>query len=94
MSFCLCLLKNTLFCTSFHLYPKRLSHFHAILERIPACQSTFLSEHTIRLLKIDSFNPSGIFNSSGASLGQFMHRYSLTNRAKEYEIILIILLTQ
>ncbi len=77
----------------FHLYPKRLSHFRAVLERIPARQSIFPSYCTVLPLKIDYSSPSGISSSSGASLGQFVRRYPLTNKAKEYEVISIILLT-
>ena len=32
-----CPSKNTPFCIFFHLYPKRLSYFRAVLEQIPAC---------------------------------------------------------
>ena len=89
----LCLSKNTSFCTSFHLYPKRLSYFWAVLEQIPAYQSISLFSRTMLPAKIDCSSSSGVSSSSCASSGRLAFKYPFTNWAKEYEVISNILLT-
>lgn len=92
MSLRLCPSKNTPFCIIFYLYPKQLSHFRAVLERIPACRSISLFSHTVLHAKIDCSSPSSVSNSSYTSSGQFAYKYPFTNWAKEYEVIPNILL--
>ena len=89
-----CPSKNTLFCTSFHLYPKRWSHFWAVFERILARRSISPFSHTLLPAKIDCSSPSGVSSSSCASSGRFACKYPFTNWAKEYEVIPNILLTR
>ena len=71
--------KNTPFCTSFDLYPKQLSHFRAIFEQIPACQSISLFSCTALSVKIDCSSLSGVSSSFCASSGQFTYKYPFTN---------------
>ncbi len=89
-----CPLKNTSFCTFFHLYFKRLSHFRAVFEQMLACRSISPFPPTVLSAKIDCSSFSGVSRSSCASSGRLACKYRFTNWAKEYEVIPNILLTR
>lgn len=72
-------LKKTLFCTSFYLYPKRLSNFRAVLEQIPVRRSTSPFKQIVLPDKIDYSSPSGVSSSSCPNSGRFARKYLLTN---------------
>lgn len=54
-----------------------------VLKQIPTSLSIFPSNYIVLPDKIDCFSSFGIFNSLGASLDQFMCKYSLINKAKK-----------
>ena len=89
-----CPSKTTPFCTYFHLHLKRLSHFWAVLERIPACRSISPFFCTLLPAKIDYSRFTGVSSSFCTSSSQFDCKYPFTNLAKEYEVIPNILLTR